>query len=237
MCLQLLRNQALVQYRYRSHRIHIYNDSWSSVTYHILFSTQKIEKLAASVRDCETALDVGANCGIFAYFLLARFPNCRIACIEPSEKLHAAIKANTRASQRVSIHAIAISDTDGVTEFHVNPESEQTNAISHESVAQGNVESMRGNIAKIQVACNTLDTFAAEWASIDVLKVDIQGGETALLRGAKHTLEKTKQAFFEISLLDPDFIDTWQHLSAQFPRHELINDVRYGADVSFAREL
>ncbi len=136
-----------------------------------------------------------------------------------------------------SHEVLAISDTDGVTEFHVNPESEQTNAISHESVAQGNVESMRGNIAKIQVACNTLDTFAAEWASIDVLKVDIQGGETALLRGAKHMLKKTKQAFFEISLLDPDFIDTWQQLSAQFPRHELINDVRYGADVSFAREL
>ena len=201
-----------------------------------MFSTQKIEKLAASVRSCAYALDVGANCGIFAYFLLARFPDCHIACIEPSENLHAAIKANTRASQHVSIHAIAIADTDGVTAFHVNPDSEQTNAISRESVAQGNVESMRSNIAKIEVPCNTLDTFAADWGSIDVLKVDIQGGETALLRGAKATLGKTRQAFFEISLLDPDFIDTWQHLTAEFPQHELINDVRYGADVSFARE-
>ena len=60
------------------------------------------------------------------------------------------------------------------------------------------------NFIKYKVSTMTLDTFVKKnkIKSIDILKVDIEGSEHELLKGAKHTLKKNKIKIILLEIID-----------------------------------
>lgn len=232
---QLMFNRKIIKYKYKNYFLFINNDSIPSVTYHIINSTPKIEKTASMVNECNVAFDIGANNGLFTFFLKTKFSESTVFVFEPSEILQLVIKKNLSSFRNVFLEKKAVSDIDGELTFYINPLSEQTNSIDKESVIKGNVRSLNREIKEVKVSSITLDSYVSEKniLSIDTLKVDIQGAEYKLLMGAQAAMKKVKASFFEISFLDKDVFLTTDLLRKYFSHNKIINDVKMGADIMF----
>lgn len=143
-------------------------------------------------RGAATILDVGANVGGTAKRYRARFPEAEIYCFEPfPETLE---KLRLRFAQDPKIHIVpkAVAERSGRKTFHVN-EYDATNSLLPRPVAERRYyPSHAGPKGTIEVEVTSLDEFAAanRIGSIDILKLDIQGGEAMAFRGAKGLLER-----------------------------------------------
>jgi FkbM family methyltransferase len=183
----------------------------------------------------ETIVDVGANAGIFTALAAAKWPDATIYAFEPSEHMRKFIAMNN-PNGKVNVQPFAVSDRDADdVAFYINPRGEQTNSLLHDAVDK--FKPSNGQPIKVErIRSVTLDSFAAshEITNIDVLKVDIQGGESRLLSGAKRLLAKVRCALFEVSFLDPDPLEILTILNASFGRTTVVNLVTGGADLAFA---
>ena len=222
----------IVKYKYFNHELFISNDG--PVIYHMVFSTRKIKNLVDNIEleNVNVCFDVGANSGLFTYFLKNKYPDTEVHCFEPSPGLIECIELNLKPFKNVFIRKQAICDVSGSANFYVNTASQQTNSLIADSVTpfcEGN------SMHKISVDSNTLDQYCAQndIESVDVLKVDIQGAEKALLDGATDTLVNTSISIFEITFLDVAIFETLEILLNNYNKYKVVNEVKAGADIFF----
>lgn len=137
--------------------------------------------------------DVGANVGDTVQRYRALFPEATIYAFEPFADVHAQLAARFAADARVRPQRAAVTDASGVRTLHVN-ESHPTNSLlplnrqgTHAAMA-----SPHQLERSIEVPAITLDAFCAREgiATIDLLKMDIQGGEGMALAGAAALLSR-----------------------------------------------
>ena len=141
-------------------------------------------------------IDVGANLGLFTLLLRKKYPNYPIVAFEPSPSTFAALKENVRRNQATNIgcHAIALTDYDGTVSF----------CTREHARANAGISNARTNIMEpiIQVPCTTLDSFASanSFEDIAFLKVDVEGFETSVFRGADRVLSvlRPRVILFEV---------------------------------------
>lgn len=222
------RSTGPVPFRREGATYYLANDA--SVAYHLKHSIEKIARLAETVTATDrVVLDVGAHSGLFAAFVKARHPTCRVICVEPDATLHATIRHNMTGRDPWDLVAAAIGAAPGSATLYRNPESTQTNSLIRQSV------DMFGTSEPIAVEVLTLDGLLDMFSldRIDVLKIDIQGGETAAFDGGQRALAITQKVLAEVSFLDPDPAGLLRRL-AQFT-WEPLNDVHMGADLLFRR--
>ena len=134
----------------------------------------------------DTALDVGANVGWHA-LLMARLvgPQGRVFAFEPSASTRARLQAAIDANHLTQITADprAVSDRVGTAEFRAPQAGEVwdgTGSLTATSAAGSR-----------SVECVTLDAFVAERGldRLALVKIDVEGWEQSVLRGARRTLE------------------------------------------------
>jgi FkbM family methyltransferase len=152
--------------------------------------------------DFATVLDAGAHNGQFSLFALERFPAARVICFEPQSAAAEKIRALMSDEPRVEVMPFALADTSGTAELQVSKRSDSSSLLpisSSQTDAFPGTE--RASLETIEV--RTLDSLLAD--GIDrpcLLKVDVQGGELALLKGAAATLESVDSAFVECSFIE-----------------------------------
>lgn len=154
----------------------------AGITGSIYCSLQEFEEMAYvlhTVTQHDLFVDVGANLG--AYTLLAcAVKGARGVCFEPIPDTHARLRANLRLNEidnRVTCLNMGVADRDGELFFTNNQDT-----INH-VIATG--ETHDKNLAKVDV--KTLDTvLAGETPS--VMKIDVEGFEMPVLRGASRVL-------------------------------------------------
>ena len=153
-------------------------------------------------------------------------------CFEPSPELITCIELNLNQFSKIFIKKKAICDISGNIDFYINAVSQQTKSLVVDSV----IPFCEGDsMSKISIESDTLDQYCVKnnISYIDVLKVDIQGAEQALLRGATKIINNTKNAIFEISFLDSDIFETSKILLNKFDSYKVVNEVKMGADIIF----
>jgi FkbM family methyltransferase len=123
--------------------------------------------------------DVGANAGLVTFQVAHRRPDARIVAFEPNPAAVDAWRRNSRLNGRgrVSLEATAVSNKDGKANF---------DAPSSDLGAGFIAPPGRG----FEVPVVALDSYcdAHGIARIDVMKVDVQGHEPEVLRGARGLL-------------------------------------------------
>jgi len=135
--------------------------------------------------------DVGANIGLhsIAWSLLAS--NARIFAFEPLPDNRKNLRANLAANkiQNVKMVNAAVSDKSGQVRFRLNSSAPQ-NAKMDEGVLYPCAD-----VADVDSVC--LDEFAdAEGiGTITLLKIDTEGAEARVLRGARHLLQAGRIRF------------------------------------------
>ena len=174
------------------------------------------EKLQALIsRRDPVIFDVGANLGQSITRFRRLFPQAFIHSFEPNPETFA--KLAPYESPQISLQQLAISDSEGESIFFLGPSSkmDSLHKINTDSMNYdlSNVEKKFGKSkseftdrtnTEIKVRKTTLDAYCAmhDVGQIDILKIDTQGHESAVLAGAVNILPRTGVILIEISFWD-----------------------------------
>ncbi len=134
--------------------------------------------------------DIGASDGSSIIDFKKLFPDSKIFSFEPFPGSYQNLAAVSQQFKGSWHFEMALSDQDGLINFFVN-KSKATNSIFSPKTTNSFIDAHAIFEKKIQVKSKMLDTFLEEnrILEIDILKIDVQGGELKVFQGAKKTLE------------------------------------------------
>ena len=133
--------------------------------------------------------DVGANEGEYSSLVLREFgERVRLHAFEPSIETFNMLSSNISATKNVSLYNIGLSDSDHVMDLHTSSHSSGMASVykrnlEHIDVKQG--QSQRVTLTSLDSFCNMYGI-----ARIDFLKMDVEGHEFSVLKGATRMLEE-----------------------------------------------
>ena len=140
--------------------------------------------LAKLLRRGGTAIDVGANHGVFA-FALAQIAE-RVVAFEPNPDY--AHFARHMLRNRAEVHEFALSDAPGRGTFYV-PLSDQ-GMVLHLAGSLKRTHSQFRHMRTYEVEIRTIDEF--ELKDVRFIKADVEGSEREVLDGARATILRNR---------------------------------------------
>jgi FkbM family methyltransferase len=138
--------------------------------------------------------DIGANVGNYSKKLSENFPNVQIYSIEPHPNNFKRLKELELSN--VKPFELALGSQEGTVSLFDRNDSEL--GSEHSSLYKEVIEDIHHQVTKeYKVELTTLDSFAKKEGigRIDLLKIDTEGNELEVLKGAKELLEKNKIGF------------------------------------------
>jgi FkbM family methyltransferase len=136
------------------------------------------------IQPSTNAVDIGANRGEFMENFLNLAPSGIHYAFEPVPDLAENLKAKF---PRVTVINAALSDAAGETEFHL---VENNPALS--GIAERTDLPSTDIIRKIRVKMLRLDDVIPQSHQIDFIKIDVEGAELNVFRGARATIKRTQ---------------------------------------------
>jgi len=131
--------------------------------------------------------DIGANMGLYGALAGSMFAPRMVHAFEPAPTA-AAVAGRIMAKNRLSaeVFEMAVSDETGSAALHLSPVSDASNSL---------VEGFRDTTDQVEVATIRLDDHVARTGlSPDIIKIDVETHEPAVLRGARATIESSRPA-------------------------------------------
>ena len=122
-----------------------------------------------------TAIDAGANQGVFAY-AFSRIAN-EVEAFEPNPDY--ARFAQRMLGKRARVHRLALSDQSGRAQFVVPLADDGT--VLHLGGSLGHAEAAGAKALRFDVELRTIDSFA--FKDVRAIKIDVEGSELAVLAG------------------------------------------------------
>ncbi len=168
-------------------------------------------------RDVGVIFDVGANIGKSVAQYARLFPQSRIYAFEPFPEAFRVLSHEFAGNPTIRPVNNALSDAPGTSRFYLNEYADTNSLLPRPSDGRRYYSGSNPPVASMSVETVTLDEFSqsVQVDSIDILKIDIQGGEAAALRGAHGLLSRQSiQAIF----LEVFFVP---HYERAFLYHEL----------------
>lgn len=154
--------------------------------------------LAEEVRDADRFVDCGANYGFFT--LLARAlgpPSLEVHAVEPQPEVFDRLRRNVeREGFSVSVHQAALGDREGHAQLLRPAHRASGNAHLTQAGADGD--------AGMTVPLRTLDSMLAPAGGKLVLKIDVEGYEWQVLRGARRLIQGADTAAVIVELYEPN---------------------------------
>jgi len=148
----------------------------------------------------KTVIDVGANVGQFAVASAKLFPDVQVHSCEPLPECVAKLRHHAKRLGNIEVYPVALGESSGEVQLHVNTHR-------HSSSILPLLEAHRLAFPKAQVTgslaveLSTLDSVMAniELPQPCLLKIDVQGYESKVLRGAIETLSRIDHVILEAS--------------------------------------
>ncbi len=180
----------------------------------------EIQLLQESLPQAQTIFDVGANLGIWTRAALRINPQVAVHCFEPCLGTYRALQ-NNRFPPQVVCNNFALGDRAGQAVMHINPNCSGGNSIYCREWAQGDLASSES------VSVRTLDDYCSERGldRIDLLKIDVEGHELAVLRGSQEMLRSHRISVIQFeyggTYLDARILlkDVWDYITSVAPEY------------------
>ncbi len=185
-------------------------------------------------KDKYIVFDVGANVGDYSRLIAENIINAHIFSFEPHPKTFEILKINTKDLQNIYIFNCALSSKKGKLELY---DYKSNDSSPHSSFNKDIFKSIHKakdiNTYKVDVC--TIDNFCSEnnIEIIDFLKIDVEGYELDVLKGAKMMLDNCKIRciqfeFTQINVYTKVFFkDFWDILSEKYRIYRLIPKSMY----------
>lgn len=144
-------------------------------------------------RRARTFVDAGAATGLFCLVACAVNPSLHIHAFEPVPATAAALRRNVEINGfNVAIHNVGLSDRSGSCSFVTSADHPEINHIPRKGVQY---DETKWQWQHATVPMVTLDE-ALDEAPVDLMKLDVECHEAAVLRGARATLGRHKPTLF-----------------------------------------
>jgi FkbM family methyltransferase len=181
--------------------------------------------------EAPVVFDVGANVGDYARLAHRHLPRAAIYSFEPSRAVYEQLARNVAGEGGVRPFNLGLSDeAKSVELYSYTVEGEEQSLIS--SIDRR----LPTQVVRVEVSATervevrTLDDFCAEQgvARIDFLKLDVEGHELAVLRGARRMLEAGAVSMIQFEFGPANiysrtfFYDFWMLLSGAYDIHRIV---------------
>lgn len=136
--------------------------------------------------------DVGANIGVYACAGGARMPSGRLIAFEPVPENLGHLRANIERNglgERVEVAGTAVGAEAGSLELHLSAEQSGKHSADVRNAGPGG--------RSVTVAMTTLDAYL-DGRTADLIKIDVEGYEGFVLKGAAATLAARPALLFEL---------------------------------------
>lgn len=139
-------------------------------------------------RQVKVVVDVGASFGTFPRITNYFNPQAKFFCIEMARQSFELLKRNTQSQSFTKCFRYAMGDRKQNTKFYFNSDYPEGSLIRSRERSNSSVNMI------------TLDDFVAgqKITQIDILKVDTEGFELKVIKGADHVLKITDLLILEI---------------------------------------
>ena len=128
-----------------------------------------------------TVVDVGANIGVYTRFFSTLTEGAgRVHAFEPDPCNFKRLKGNVGNFENVTLNNAAIGEHSGTIKLYVSDELN----VDHRTFDSG--DGRKG----IDVAMVSLDDYFVSGQRVDLIKIDVQGYELSVLRGARRVLKE-----------------------------------------------
>jgi FkbM family methyltransferase len=146
--------------------------------------------------------DVGANVGTWTLLAKAIFKNASIEAFEPYSSHCKAFEVNCHEFSGISLHPIALGNENTSMALRVTNFPDASSMLPLASGGQENFGLTE--VERIPVPVRRLDDYCREKALVnpDLIKLDVQGFELAVLSGAISVLTYAKALIIEVSFLE-----------------------------------
>ena len=155
-----------------------------------MFSRQKEIVRRLGLKNKIQVIDVGGNVGQSIVGYRKLFPNCDIISFEPLPSCFAMRAAKFGKTKGIKLENMALSDREGTGHFFATRVTGASSLLPPEDFLRK--KSVKGiyEFEQIKVNLGTLDSYATNHGlkKIDILKIDVQGGELGVLKGAESLL-------------------------------------------------
>ncbi|MEQ8521625.1 MAG: FkbM family methyltransferase [Vicingaceae bacterium] len=145
-------------------------------------------------KDAKYLIDAGANVGLSALFFQRKYPDAEIICIEPEDKNYRQLVINTGHYETVSHINGALWNKKTNLSLHQDNKAEWSFSV------QANLSNKNTNT----VQSITMQDVIARWDMdiIDIVKLDIEGGEKDLFSSDYEWIKKVKYLIIEFHQID-----------------------------------
>jgi FkbM family methyltransferase len=156
-----------------------------------------LERIRASGTPVDTIVDVGANIGEWSLAATEIFPEATVYSFEPASDTFEELERRLRGRRVIAVHG-ALSDMSGTRTLRSVPGMSWMSSLEELDLTRLNVEASETE----DVPCFTLDEFCATHGldSIDILKIDTEGHELAVLHGARGLLDTASVGYIQFEL-------------------------------------
>ncbi len=156
---------------------------------------------SGALRNLECVVDAGANVGDWSAGLLRIRTPRRLLLIEPDPRLIPALCKRFNKHDSIEVVGVALGAHAGTVEFHLMKHSVMNSVLQPTLSATKTYPAEMEIDRTISVPVSTLDELTQGMSRIDLLKIDVQGSEIAVLQGARTTLSKTIHVLLEINFI------------------------------------
>ena len=154
--------------------------------------------------------DVGANIGQSIELFRKNIPNCLIHSFEPSPEAFSELSERWGREKGITLNQFALSEQGGVHKFYATETSVASSLLPPDPKLTSLSKDDKYNYKLMDVACETLDNYCQlhKIDHVDILKLDVQGTELSVLKGAKKLLDNSRVRFI---FLEAIFAETYIH--------------------------
>ena len=140
----------------------------------------------------KTLVDVGANIGNYTSFVKSELPDIKTYCIEPISSCFSKLENKFGSDEKVTLINTIISSKNETVSFN-----EAVGKESHSSIVNRDwlYRKPEYKITKREIEATTLDNLIDE--NIDILKIDTEGYELAVLQGCEKLLKENKIRYIQ----------------------------------------
>lgn len=185
-----------------------YPDRFFEISRHVFANREVVHELARLTPQrtwftglkLDTIIDVGAYIGSFAFAMRTMSPKAAIHSFDPMADNIEKLSRLMQSDQNFHSYQTALGDRQGSIDFWKSSFPASSSVLQmDESHKQAFPESSMNEKMKVPIA--RLDDFleTMQLGGNVLLKIDVQGFELAVLKGAEKTLQQTRQIITEVS--------------------------------------
>ena len=173
-------------------------------------------------KEASIILDVGAYSGVYSLTALASNPSAHVFAFEPNAPMSQQITESSRLngfSRRLIVNQCALADYEGFAELQRAPSNSSAGIASiiysHDqhpvNVNNPKYQSGTSGVESILVPVRRIDDFDFG-GKVDLIKVDAEGSETSIFRGARKVLQESRPIILSEALTSKDLQEQFQEL-------------------------